>query len=108
MFFVRRSEFFKSLHFRNYQHYYYLLLYQDEFRLQELAFSKEVLRQRAFLQQVEVIKITNKNLGNQPNNGPHQDQIFHNPSAVCLALWDKNRIWLGGGLMHPIGSLWRE
>ena len=25
-------------------------------------------------------------LGNQHNNGPHQDQIFDNPSALCLAL----------------------
>ena len=33
--------------------------------------------------------------GNQHNNGPHQDQIFDNPSALCLALWAKNQIWLG-------------
>ena len=40
-------------------------------------------------------------LGNEHNNGPHQDQIFDNPAALCLALWAKNRIqlWcvLGGG-----------
>ena len=51
--------------------------------------------------------------GNQHNNGPHQDQIFDNPSALCLVLWSKNRIQLGvggggGGLMHPLGSLRRE
>ena len=34
--------------------------------------------------------------GNQHNNGPHQDQIFDNHSAFCLALWAKNWIWLGG------------
>ena len=34
---------------------------------------------------------------NQHNNGPHQEQIFDNPSALCLALWAKNRIRLGGG-----------
>ena len=33
--------------------------------------------------------------GNQRDNGPHQDQIFDNPSALCLALWAKNQIWLG-------------
>ena len=26
-------------------------------------------------------------LGNQHNNGPHQDQIFDNPSSLCLTLW---------------------
>ena len=36
-------------------------------------------------------------LGNQHNNGPHQDQIFDNPAALCLALWDNNLIWLSGG-----------
>ena len=41
---------------------------------------------------------------NQHNNGPHQDKIVDNPSALCLALWAKHRIQL----MHPIGSLWRE
>ena len=30
--------------------------------------------------------------GNQHNNGPHQDQIFDNPSVLCLALWAKNWI----------------
>ena len=30
--------------------------------------------------------------GNQNNNGPHQDQIFDNLSALCFALWAKNRI----------------
>ena len=36
--------------------------------------------------------------GNQHNNGPHQDQIFDNPSVLCLALWAKNWIqfWLLG------------
>jgi len=28
-------------------------------------------------------------LGNQENKGPHQDHIFDNPSALCLALWAK-------------------
>ena len=46
--------------------------------------------------------------GNQHNNGPHQDQIFDNPSGHCLALWAKNQIGLQWGLMHPIGSLRRE
>ena len=47
-------------------------------------------------------------LGNQHNNGPHQDQIFDNPSALCLALWAKTRIRLRWGrgegeeLMHLI------
>ena len=35
--------------------------------------------------------------GNQHNNGPHQDPIFDNPSALCLAVWAKNQIPLGGG-----------
>ena len=35
-------------------------------------------------------------LGNQHNNGPHQDRVSGNPSALCLALWAKNRIRLGG------------
>ena len=34
-------------------------------------------------------------LGNQHNNGPHQDQDFDNP-AVLLALWAKHWIWLQG------------
>ena len=33
-------------------------------------------------------------LDNQHTNGPHQDQIFYNPSAVCLPLWAKNQIRL--------------
>ena len=49
--------------------------------------------------------------GNQHNNGPHQDPIFDNPSALCLAVWAKNQIPLGGGgwgwvegsLIYPIG-----
>ena len=51
--------------------------------------------------------------GNQHNNknGPHQDQIFNNPSALCLALWAKYQIqfqgW-GGVADTTIGSLWRE
>ena len=36
-------------------------------------------------------------LGNQRNNGPHQDQILDNPPALCLALWAKNWIRLCGG-----------
>ena len=28
-------------------------------------------------------------LGSRHKNGPHQDQIFDNPSAVCLVLWAK-------------------
>ena len=36
-------------------------------------------------------------LGNQHNNGHHQDQIFDNPMALCLALWTINRIGLGWG-----------
>ena len=35
----------------------------------------------------------------------HQDQIFDNPSTLCLAPWANNQIWLRGGLMHPTGSL---
>ena len=46
--------------------------------------------------------------GNQHNNGPHQDQIFDNLSAFCLAVWAKHRIRFRVGLMHPIGSLRRE
>ena len=33
----------------------------------------------------KVLVVTN--LGNQHNNGPHLDQIFDSPSALCLALW---------------------
>ena len=33
--------------------------------------------------------------GNQHNNGPHQDLIFDNPAALCLALWAKIRLGLG-------------
>ena len=49
----------------------------------------------------------------QHNNGPRQDQIVDNPSALCLALWAKNRIkwvarWGVGGLMDQIGPLSRE
>ena len=29
------------------------------------------------------------------NNGPHQNQIFDNTSALCLALWPQNQICLG-------------
>ena len=48
-------------------------------------------------------------LGNQHDNGPHQDKIFDNPTALCLALCAKIRIplreerrgvvggWVGGG-----------
>ena len=34
---------------------------------------------------------------------PHQDQIFYNSTALCLAVWAKNQIQLlgGGGLIHP-------
>ena len=39
---------------------------------------------------------------------PTRIKIFDNPSALCLALWAKNRVRLSGGLMHPIGSLRRE
>ena len=55
--------------------------------------------------------------GIQHNKCPQQDQIFDNPSALCLALWAKNRIrfrvgGMGGGgggvVMHPIGSLRRQ
>ena len=28
---------------------------------------------------------------------PHQDQVFDNPSALCLALWARHQIWHGGG-----------
>ena len=34
--------------------------------------------------------------GNQHNNGPQQDHIFDNPSALCLALWAKNQVPAGG------------
>ena len=30
---------------------------------------------------------TRADQGNQHNNGPHQDQIFDNPSSLCLTLW---------------------
>ena len=43
-------------------------------------------------------------LGNQHNNGPHQDQIFDNPSALCLALWAKNRMAKGGGVVSGEGG----
>ena len=39
--------------------------------------------------------------GNQHNNCSHQDQIFDNPSALCLALWPKHRIRLRGGTDAP-------
>ena len=29
--------------------------------------------------------------GNQHNSGPHQDQIFHIPAAICLALRAKKK-----------------
>ena len=29
-------------------------------------------------------------LGNQHHNGPHEDQSFNNPFALCLWLWAKN------------------
>ena len=42
-------------------------------------------------------------LGHQHDNGPHQDQIFDNPSTLCLALWTQNWIWLGGrGRIYPV------
>ena len=44
-------------------------------------------------------------LGNQHHNGSHQDQIFVNLSALCLALWAKNRTVLLGALEHPTGAL---
>ena len=53
-----------------------------------------------------------EHLGNQHNNGPHQDHVFDNPSAPCLALWARKLdsaqgagVGGGGELMHPIGSL---
>ena len=39
-----------------------------------------------------------KNGAANHNNGPHQDQIFDNPSALCLAVWTKNQIGGGGGV----------
>ena len=55
-------------------------------------------------------------LGNQHIMVPNRIQYnYDNPSALCLALWAKNQIWLGGGggggerLIHPIGSsFWSE
>ena len=45
-------------------------------------------------------------LGNKHNNGLHQDQIFDNPSALCLALWGRNQHGVkGGGAVYPIGSV---
>ena len=55
-------------------------------------------------------------LGNKHNNGPRQDQIFDKP---LLSAWhcgpkigfgsgDAGGVGVGGGLMHPIGSLQRE
>ena len=44
--------------------------------------------------------------GNQHDNGPHQDQIFDNPSALCLALWAKHRIRLGWGVGGGVGGYW--
>ena len=46
-------------------------------------------------------------LGNQHSNGPHQDQIFDNPSTLCLAMWAKNQIRLGGA-DSPNRLLWKE
>ena len=43
-------------------------------------------------------------LGNQHNNGPHQDRVSGNPSALCLALWAKNRIRLGGRCVWERGG----
>ena len=48
-------------------------------------------------------------LGNQHNNGPHQDQIVDNLSALCFALWAWKigfGSWRGWELMHPISFLW--
>ena len=47
-------------------------------------------------------------LGNEHDNGPHQDQIFDNLAVHCLALRSKNLIQLLEGLMHLTGSSWRE
>ena len=33
-------------------------------------------------------------LGSQHNNGPHQDKILDNPTALCFASWAKNWIQL--------------
>ena len=48
-------------------------------------------------------------LGDQHSKGLHQDQVFDNLYALCLALRAKTRIWLGwvaddgGGLgVHPV------
>ena len=38
-------------------------------------------------------------LGNQHNNGAHQDQIWSNLSALCIALWAKKLMWLGVGVV---------
>ena len=38
---------------------------------------------------------------NQHNKGFHQDQIHDDPSALSLALWAKDRIWLQGGTDAP-------
>ena len=35
-------------------------------------------------------------LGNQHNNDFYRDQIYDNPSALCLALWVKNWSGVGG------------
>ena len=44
-------------------------------------------------QQKQIVKHLS-DLGNQHNNGPHQDQFFGNPYALCLALSAKNQILL--------------
>ena len=40
-------------------------------------------------------------LHNQLYNGPYQDQMFDDPSALCLALWAKNETALTGGNHAP-------
>ena len=54
-------------------------------------------------------------LGNQYNNGPHRDQIFDSLSALCLALWAKNRhrfleegVGGGGGETDATKRLFRK
>ena len=43
-----------------------------------------------------LVATDSQTVSDQGNKGPHQDQIFDNLSALCLALWAKNQVPAGG------------